>query len=151
MSRDDSMLYSGLSSTRKVELKKAKEETTKLEPKAEDVLKVLAEMKAEVTSVDRIVLDETITEDAKLRRIERIRGDYELLTKLEKRMKQLLGVAEQTAPAEDQEAPKLPEYTLNLDTAPKQIHRWIDRGVKLSCETTSHPFHQVWKRQPMQQ
>jgi DNA-binding winged helix-turn-helix (wHTH) protein len=93
MSRDDSMLYSGLSSTRKVELKKAKEETTKLEPKAEDVLKVLAEMKAEVTSVDRIVLDETITEDAKLRRIERIRGDYELLTKLEKRMKQLLGVS----------------------------------------------------------
>jgi hypothetical protein len=75
MSRDDSMLYSGLSSTRKVELK------------------VLAEMKAEVTSVDRIVLDETITEDAKLRRIERIRGDYELLTKLEKRMKQLLGVS----------------------------------------------------------
>lgn len=42
-----------------------------------------------------------------------------------------------------------PEYVFDPATAPKQTHKWVDRGLKLSCEGASHAFHQAWKRQPM--
>ena len=41
------------------------------------------------------------------------------------------------------------EYIFDPATAPKQLHRWIDRGLKLSCEGAAHPYHQAWKKQPM--
>lgn len=41
------------------------------------------------------------------------------------------------------------EYVFDPDTAPKQKHVWVDRGLKLSCEGASHPHHQAWKRKRM--
>lgn len=38
------------------------------------------------------------------------------------------------------------EHVFDPATAPKQNHIWVDRGLKLSCETASHPYHQSWKR-----
>lgn len=37
------------------------------------------------------------------------------------------------------------EYTLDLNHIPKQIHRWIDRGLKISCEGAGHPHHSHFK------
>lgn len=42
-----------------------------------------------------------------------------------------------------------PKQSVDLSALPKKKHIWIDRGTKFSCETTSHPYHQVWKRLPM--
>ena len=39
------------------------------------------------------------------------------------------------------------EHVFDPATAPKQNHRWIDRGLVLSCEGASHPNHRAWKRQ----
>lgn len=48
-----------------------------------------------------------------------------------------------------QDAVDLPEeqptYELDIDTLPKQQHRWVDRGLKMSCEGAGHPMHQAWK------
>ena len=38
------------------------------------------------------------------------------------------------------------EHVFDPATAPKQGHRWIDRGLKMSCEGAGHPYHQAWKR-----
>jgi hypothetical protein len=38
------------------------------------------------------------------------------------------------------------EHVFDPETAPTQNHRWIDRGLKLSCEGANHPNHQAWKR-----
>ena len=38
------------------------------------------------------------------------------------------------------------EHVFNPDTAPRITHRWVDRGLKMSCEGAGHPFHQVWKQ-----
>lgn len=92
MSRDDSMLYSGMSSPRKVELDKKKDEVKKLDKKAESVLEEIKKLKEEVTSIEHVLLDDSLGEEVRLRRIERIKGDYDLLNKLEKRMKLILGV-----------------------------------------------------------
>ena len=42
-----------------------------------------------------------------------------------------------------------PEHMFDPDTAPKQGHIWVDRGLKLSCEGAPHANHQAWKRSPM--
>lgn len=39
------------------------------------------------------------------------------------------------------------EFVFDPDNTTPVIHRWIDRGLKLSCEEAGHPYHQVWKRQ----
>jgi len=33
------------------------------------------------------------------------------------------------------------EYTIDLDNLPKVRHRWIRRGVVVSCEGAGHPSH----------
>lgn len=38
------------------------------------------------------------------------------------------------------------QHIFNPDTAPKQEHRWVDRGLKMSCEGANHPYHQSWKK-----
>lgn len=38
------------------------------------------------------------------------------------------------------------EYVFDPATAPKQSHRWVDRGLVLSCEGAGHANHQAWKR-----
>jgi hypothetical protein len=38
------------------------------------------------------------------------------------------------------------EWLLDLDNLPPQPHRWIDRGMKMTCEDAGHPFHEAWKR-----
>lgn len=43
-------------------------------------------------------------------------------------------------------------HTMNLDTAPSVTHHWTHRGLKLTCETASHPWHEAWlKEMPVQQ
>lgn len=37
------------------------------------------------------------------------------------------------------------EYKIDLDNLPKQTHRWVDRGAKLSCEGGNHPHHSHFK------
>ena len=37
------------------------------------------------------------------------------------------------------------EYELNLDDLPKQTHKWVDRGLVLSCEGAGHPNHRHYK------
>lgn len=33
------------------------------------------------------------------------------------------------------------EYAIDLSNLPKQTHRWVKRGIKVSCESGSHPYH----------
>lgn len=40
------------------------------------------------------------------------------------------------------------EHVFDPATAPKQGHKFVDRGMKLSCEGAGHPYHQVWKQKP---
>jgi len=40
---------------------------------------------------------------------------------------------------------------IDLNNLPKQTHRWVDRGLVLSCEGAGHPNHRSFKRQPMKQ
>lgn len=35
----------------------------------------------------------------------------------------------------------------DLNNLPVQDHRWIDRGLVLSCEGANHPNHRSFKRQ----
>jgi hypothetical protein len=37
------------------------------------------------------------------------------------------------------------EHVFDPDAVPAQGHRWIDRGLKMSCEGAGHPYHQSWK------
>jgi hypothetical protein len=39
-----------------------------------------------------------------------------------------------------------PEYTIDLDNAPKQNHLWTDRGAKFTCENAGHAWHEYYKR-----
>ncbi len=39
------------------------------------------------------------------------------------------------------------DHVFDPDNAPKVKHRWVDRGLKLSCEGANHSNHQVFKRQ----
>lgn len=38
------------------------------------------------------------------------------------------------------------EYVADLDNLPSQTHRWVDRGLIMSCEGGDHPHHQAYKR-----
>lgn len=44
-----------------------------------------------------------------------------------------------------QEQP-IPEYQVNLDDLKPQEHRWVDRGLVMSCEGAGHPPHRAFKR-----
>ena len=37
------------------------------------------------------------------------------------------------------------EWLLDLDNLPPIPHRWIDRGMKMTCEDAGHPYHEVFK------
>lgn len=47
----------------------------------------------------------------------------------------------------DEHDPSKPKFTdiFDPETATPQKHRWIDRGLKMSCEGAGHPMHQSWK------
>lgn len=38
------------------------------------------------------------------------------------------------------------DSVIDLDNLPPQDHRWIDRGLIVSCEGAGHPYHQATKR-----
>lgn len=38
------------------------------------------------------------------------------------------------------------EFMLDLDNLRPQEHRWIDRGMVMSCEGAGHPNHRSYKR-----
>lgn len=38
------------------------------------------------------------------------------------------------------------EHVFDPSTATPIAHRWIDRGLKLTCEDAGHQYHEVWKR-----
>lgn len=40
-----------------------------------------------------------------------------------------------------------PEYSVELDNLPPIKHRWIDRGLVMSCEGAGHPNHRSFKIQ----
>lgn len=39
-----------------------------------------------------------------------------------------------------------PEFTIDLENMPKQDHNWVNRGLKMTCESPSHPYHEAWFR-----
>jgi hypothetical protein len=41
------------------------------------------------------------------------------------------------------------EYVFDPNTAPKIPHKWVNRGLRLSCEGAGHPNHQVWLKKPI--
>lgn len=41
---------------------------------------------------------------------------------------------------------KTSEFMLELDNLKPQEHRWIDRGLVMSCEGATHPNHRAFKR-----
>lgn len=92
MSKDTGALYSGLTPPARRELVEKAEQTTKLEPKAEMVLDEIARLKAEAMNINHIVLDDSIDNDVKLKKLERMRERYNDLVILESRMQKLLGV-----------------------------------------------------------
>jgi len=38
------------------------------------------------------------------------------------------------------------QFILEMDHLPSQVHRWIDRGAKMTCENAGHPYHEAFKR-----
>lgn len=38
------------------------------------------------------------------------------------------------------------EWLQDLDKLQPQTHHWVDRGLIMSCEGATHPYHQVAKR-----
>lgn len=38
------------------------------------------------------------------------------------------------------------DFVFDPETAPKQGHRWINRGMKMTCEDAGHSYHEAWKR-----
>lgn len=52
---------------------------------------------------------------------------------------------EDTAPTKPEPQQK-PEYEFDMDSIKTQNHRWIDRGLVMSCEGAGHPYHQAYKR-----
>lgn len=41
----------------------------------------------------------------------------------------------------EEEGVDTPEYTLDLDSLPKQTHHWVKRGIVMSCEGGDHVSH----------
>lgn len=41
---------------------------------------------------------------------------------------------------------KRSEFLLELDRLVPQEHRWVDRGLVMSCEGATHPNHRAFKR-----
>lgn len=41
---------------------------------------------------------------------------------------------------------KKSDHVADLDNLPKQKHRWVDRGLVMSCEGGDHPNHRAFKR-----
>ena len=38
------------------------------------------------------------------------------------------------------------QFILEMDRLPSQPHRWIDRGIKMTCENAGHRYHEAFKR-----
>jgi hypothetical protein len=56
---------------------------------------------------------------------------------------------EQAGKSRDQvkaELSETSEHVFDPDTVTPVQHRWVDRGLKMSCEGAGHPHHQAWKR-----
>lgn len=92
MPRNDGMLYSGLTAPVRRERIEKEQQETKLDGRAELVLDEIAKLKAEAMDINKIVLDDTIADDVKLRTLERMRERYNDLLILERHMQKLLGV-----------------------------------------------------------
>ena len=39
------------------------------------------------------------------------------------------------------------DYSLELDNLKPQQHNWVDRGLMMTCEGSSHAYHEAYKRQ----
>lgn len=46
---------------------------------------------------------------------------------------------------EEPEMEQKPIHTVELDNLSPIKHRWVDRGLVLSCEGAGHPNHQSFK------
>ena len=90
--RNDGILYSGLTAPVRRERLEQEQSETKPDGKAEMVLDEIARLKAEAMDISNIVVDETIADDVKLRKLERMRERFNDLVILERRMQKLLGV-----------------------------------------------------------
>lgn len=92
MSRNDAYLHSGLTAPVRREKLQQLSQETKLDPKAEMVLDEIAKLKASAMDITKIVMDDTLADDVKLRTLERMRERFNDLTILEQRMQKLLGI-----------------------------------------------------------
>jgi hypothetical protein len=90
--RNDGLLYSGLTAPVRREKLEQTQTESKLDGKAEMVLDEIAKLKAAAMDISNVVLDESIADDVKLRKLERMRERFNDLAVLERRMQKLLGV-----------------------------------------------------------
>lgn len=45
---------------------------------------------------------------------------------------------------EEQEI-QVPEHTVDLDKFEPKEHKWVDRGLVMTCEDAGHPMHRHFK------
>lgn len=64
---------------------------------------------------------------------------------VDRMIEQLAESQELTIEQATKEYLKNSDYVVELDKV-RQEHNWIDRGLKLTCESPAHPTHEVWKR-----
>lgn len=97
MTRNDAFMTTGMSSAVDRRLKqvkterkeKGKAETERVAPVAEPVMALIAAMKDNVTNVKHVMLNDVLTDEQKLKTMERMKQDYELLTQVENNLKKL--------------------------------------------------------------
>lgn len=92
MAGNEASLYSGLKPPARRELDKKLQEDTKPDPKAEDVLLIIADMKNKVASTADLLVDDSMIPEAKMRKMERRIDEYKLLNELDGRFRKLLGL-----------------------------------------------------------
>lgn len=92
MARNDTGLYSGLTAPVRRERVIQAQQESKLDAKAELVLDEIAKLKAEAMNITNIALSDDISDEVKIRKLERMRERFDDLTTLERRMQKLLGV-----------------------------------------------------------
>jgi hypothetical protein len=89
---NDASLYSGMTSPARQAVVAKKAEETRPDPKAEDVLVLIAKERAALMSIEHIVIGIDMSDDEVRRKLQSVRDQYEFLNRLERKMKQLLGI-----------------------------------------------------------
>lgn len=72
--------------------------------------------------------------------------DYQQELEAEQAGKSAPQVADELRNKRDDTGKPIYSHVFDPDNATPIKHRWIDRGLKMSCEGAGHPYHQAWKK-----